>query len=440
MEKTTLINPASAGYPAIVIGLSESANSHPIDLELTELILLLATLGLKVAARVVQKNHRLSPAHLIGQGKIAEIRALALAHQVRLLVFDHVLTGTQQRNLEEMTGCQVLDRAGVILDIFAHHAHSSQAQTQVEIAQLHYLLPRLTGAWTHFHRQAGGGGVTSRGMGEKQIEVDRRRARERIARLQKRLEQVRKEKIVQRKSRQNELKVSLVGYTNSGKTTLMHGLTRSEQHGKDELFATLDTSVRVIDPARKPKILLSDTVGFIRKLPPSLLESFKSTLDEACNADLLLHVVDISHPDFREQMEVTESVLSEIAAKDIPTMVIFNKIDLADDPFLPRILKRRFPDSIAISSLHSTDLRRVREHLFAFFQKKFHPLYLKIAVTEQNSLSLVYNNCVLQGVFYQGAYAFFSLQAPERIYVKLQRFVITEQDFQGELSDEPNAH
>jgi GTP-binding protein HflX len=440
VDKTTLINPDLVNYPALVIGLTEEGSSQQnIDHELQELTLLLSTLGIAVAGRVVQKNTRLSPAHLIGQGKIAEIKELARAQGARLIVFDHPLSGTQVRNLEVMTNCQVLDRSGVILDIFARHAHSSQAQTQVEIAQLQYLLPRLTGAWTHFHRQAGGGGVTSRGMGETQIEIDRRRARERISRLQKRLEQIRKEKKVQRKSRQNELKVSLVGYTNSGKTTLMHGLTRHEQLGKDELFATLDTSVRVIDPARKPKILLSDTVGFIRKLPASLLDSFKSTLDEACNADLLLHVVDLSHSNYQEQLNITEAVLAEISAKDIPTIIVFNKLDATDNKFLPRILKRKYPDSIAISSLNSEDLRLIRDYIFKFFQKKFLPLYLKIPVQDQSHLSLVYNNCVLQGVFYQPEHVLFSAQAPELICLKLQRFSMQEADFEGEVSNELNA-
>jgi GTP-binding protein HflX len=181
-------------------------------------------------------------------------------------------------------------------------------------------------------------------------------------------------------------------------------------------------------------------VGFIRKLPPSLLDSFKSTLDEACNADLLLHVVDLSHPQYQEQLNITEAVLTEISAKDIPTIVVFNKLDLTSNKFLPRILKRKYPDSIAISSLNNEDLRLIRNHIFAFFQKKFMPLYLKIPNSEHASLSLVYNNCVLQGVFYHAEQVLFSAQAPELICLKLQRFAMNEKDFQGELHDDLDAH
>ena len=422
METSTLINPEKAILPAILVAIQKNGEDYSLEDELDELESLLNTLNIKASGRVIQKRHKLSASHLLGIGKVEEIKNLADETGAGLVVIDHPLSGPQVRNLEKITKCQVLDRAGIILDIFARHAKSKQAKTQVEIAQLEYLLPRQTGAWTHFQRQTGGG-VRARGMGEKQIEVDRRRARERIAKLSKRLDHIKKERETQRKSRQNEIKVSIVGYTNSGKTTLMRNLTKANISGKDELFATLDASVRALDPSTRPKILLSDTVGFIRNLPHSLVESFKSTLEEVLNADLLLHVVDLSHPNYHAQMKTTEEVLEEIGAGSIPMLLVFNKIDLVDERFLGKILQKKYNGSIAISAHEWDDVKRLRSHLFNYFMTKFRQIKLTVPSNDKSSLSIVYQSCIILDANYETeGVVSFDVRAPETVLARLSRF------------------
>ena len=275
---------------AIVVTMQDSREGKHSEEDAEEMVSLLMTLGVKTKATVIQNKQRINSSHLLGIGKLREITTLAAEKKASLIVIDHSVTGLQSRNIEKMTQCAVIDRAGVILDIFAKHAKTNAAKIQVEIAQLEYLLPKLAGAWSHFQRQKGGG-VKGRGMGEQQIEIDRRRSRERIARLNKKLHKITKERITQRKSRENELKVAIVGYTNSGKTSLMKVLTRATIEGKNELFATLDARVRMLDPRTRPQILLSDTVGFIKNLPHSLVESFKSTLEEVVNLIIVFVVI-----------------------------------------------------------------------------------------------------------------------------------------------------
>lgn len=434
METSTLIDPEKAILPAILVAIQKNGEDYSHEDELDELESLLNTLNIKASGRVVQKRHKLSASHLLGMGKVEEIKNLADQTGAGLVVIDHPLSGPQVRNLEKITNCQVLDRAGIILDIFARHAKSKQAKTQVEIAQLEYLLPRLTGAWTHFQRQTGGG-VRARGMGEKQIEVDRRRARERIVRLSKRLDHIKKERQTQRKSRQNEIKVSIVGYTNSGKTTLMKNLTKANIEGKDELFATLDASVRALDPTTRPKILLSDTVGFIRNLPHSLVESFKSTLEEVLNADLLLHVVDLSQPNYHAQMKTTEDVLVEIGAGSIPMLLVFNKIDLVDERFLGKILQKKYSGSLAISAHDWEDIKRFRSHLFNYFMTKFRQIKLKVPSDDKSSLSIVYQSCIILDANYETeGVVSFDVRAPETVLARLSRF----QDVDPSLSRPPH--
>lgn len=421
VENRTLVSDDIIDKPAILVGVQQGHDADKVAEDLEELEALLVTLGIKTADRIIQKRGRLSASHLLGAGKIEEVHESALKFDARLVVIDHSLNGIQTRNLEKGLGCQVLDRAGIILDIFSKHAKTSQAKTQVEIAQLEYLLPRLTGAWTHFQRQKGGG-VRARGMGEKQIEVDRRRARERIAKLNRRLQQIEKEKTVQRKSRKNQIKVALVGYTNTGKTTVMKGLTRSLTQGKNELFATLDASIRQLDPNTRPKILLSDTVGFIKSLPHGLVESFKSTLEEVKSADLLLHVVDVAHPNYQGQIETTNAVLEEIGAGGIPTVLVFNKMDQVEEKFLPRILEKKYQGSIAISAYKDEDIGKLRSHVFDYFQDKFQQVQLKVKSDDQEALSLVYQNCIILDANYeQLGFVEFKLRAPESILAKIKR-------------------
>lgn len=439
METQFLISEeASAGAIIVGVQVNVEQNLDKVIEDLDELESLLQTLNIPTLGRVLQKRAKLSPSHLLGLGKVEEIRDLVAQTSAKLVIIDHSLSGPQVKNLAAVIGCQVLDRAAVILDIFARHAKTNQAKTQVEIAQLEYLLPRLTGAWTHFQRQTGGG-VRARGMGEKQIEIDRRRARERIGRLQKKLEQIKKERETQRKARRNELKVAIVGYTNSGKTTVMKGLTKATTEGKDKLFATLDASTRTIDPNTRPRILLSDTVGFIRNLPHSLVDSFRSTLEEVLTADLLLHVVDVSSPRYVVQMETTESVLSEIGAGDIPTILVFNKIDLVNETFLPKILQKKYTGSISISAHNWDDIRNLRSHIFNYFDTGFKKAILDVGADDQQALSQIHRLCVIVDANYdQPGFVRFVVRAPEPTLKKLERFIINHDEEKKELISECN--
>ena len=287
------------------------------DDSLDELDRLLITLGVVPAGRVVVTSRKINPATYIGAGKIEEVKNSIAALNCDAVILDVELSPNQLRNLEKSMGKPTLDRPGVIIEIFTRHARTKESKTQVELARLQYLLPRLTHFWSHFERQRGGG-VTSRGMGEKQIEVDRRLVKRRMSVLRERLGAIERERQVQRSGRKDILKVALVGYTNAGKSTLLNGLTESNVLAENKLFATLDSSVRSLDPHSHPPVVAIDTVGFISRLPHSLVASFRSTLEELEQADLLVHIVDVSSPQAREELEVTEKVLQELNVGEKP--------------------------------------------------------------------------------------------------------------------------
>ncbi|MGB7394902.1 MAG: GTPase HflX [Pricia sp.] len=311
---------------AVLIGvINREQSAEKVDEYLDELEFLTYTAGGEVEKRFVQRMDPPDPKTFIGSGKMQEVEQFVKENDIGSVIFDDELSPAQQRNIEKMLKCKIVDRTGLILDIFAQRAQTSYARTQVELAQYEYLLPRLTGLWTHLERQRGGIGM--RGPGETEIETDRRIVRDRISLLKKKLAKIDKQMEVQRGNRGSLVRVALVGYTNVGKSTLMNVISKSEVFAENKLFATLDTTVRKVVIGNLP-FLLSDTVGFIRKLPTQLVESFKSTLDEVREADLLLHVVDISHPQFEEHIASVNQVLGEIDSADKPTMMIFNKIDL----------------------------------------------------------------------------------------------------------------
>ncbi len=306
---------------AITRGESEEAVAEYLD----ELAFLTDTAGGVVLKTFTQKLDKPDPATYIGKGKAEEIKEYVQENKADLVIFDDELTASQQRNLDRAFKTRVIDRSNLILDIFAMRARTAHARTQVELAQYQYLLPRLAGMWTHLERQKGGIGL--KGPGEKEIETDRRIVRDKIALLKKKLEQIDKQKATQRSNRGNLVRVALVGYTNVGKSTIMNMISKSDVFAEDKLFATLDTTVRKVVIGNLP-FLLSDTVGFIRKLPHHLIESFKSTLDEVRESDVLLHVVDISHPGFDEQLQVVKDTLAEITGnEEKTTIVVFNKMD-----------------------------------------------------------------------------------------------------------------
>lgn len=312
--------------PTVLVGLITPQQSETQVREyLDELAFLCETAGAQPIARFTQKLDQPNSVTFVGKGKLDEIRAYVQENEIGMVVFDDELSPKQLRNIEKELQTKILDRTSLILDIFARRAQTAHAKTQVELAQYQYMLPRLTGLWTHLERQRGGVGM--RGPGEKQLETDRRIVLDKIARLKEELRDIDKQKSVQRKNRGKMVRVALVGYTNVGKSTLMNVLSKSEVFAENKLFATLDTTVRKVIIDNLP-FLLSDTVGFIRKLPTQLVESFKSTLDEVREADLLVHVVDMSHPAFEEQIEVVNQTLAEITAgEEKPMLLLFNKID-----------------------------------------------------------------------------------------------------------------
>ncbi len=366
---------------AVLIGLITKGQDESRSKEyLDELEFLVDTAGAITKKRFVQKLASPDKRTFVGSGKLEDIKAFIEFEEIDIAVFDDELGASQIRNLEKALECRILDRTNLILDIFAKRAQTAHAKTQVELAQYQYLLPRLTGMWTHLERQRGGIGL--RGPGETEIETDRRVIRDRISLLKERLKQIDKQMGTQRSNRGSMVRVALVGYTNVGKSTLMNLLSKSEVFAENKLFATLDTTVRKVVIENLP-FLMSDTVGFIRKLPHGLVESFKSTLDEVREADMLLHIVDISHPDFEEQINVVKQTLSEINVGDKPVMMVFNKIDAftyiekeADDLSIETkenysldVWKKTWMNkasgpAIFISATERTNLQEIRELIY----------------------------------------------------------------------------
>jgi len=310
---------------AVLIGvINQNQDEYQVAEYLDELAFLTETAGALPVKRFVQKMERPNPKTFVGSGKINEISNFVEEQEIDLVIFDDELSPTQLRNVEKLFNARVLDRTNLILDIFAQRARTAHAKVQVELAQYQYLLPRLTRMWTHLERQRGGIGM--RGPGETEIETDRRIIRDKITRLKEQLTKIDRQMATQRKNRGEMIRVALVGYTNVGKSTIMNMLSKSDVFAENKLFATLDTTVRKVVIENLP-FLLSDTVGFIRKLPHDLVESFKSTLDEVREADILLHVVDISHANFEEQIDIVNQTLHEIDSSDKPSYIVFNKID-----------------------------------------------------------------------------------------------------------------
>lgn len=316
---------------AVLIALSHKQQAlQKTEEYLEELAFLASTAGVTSVKKYIQRLDKPDPKYFIGKGKVEEIKQAVEALGVQRVIFDDDLSPSQLRNLEKEFNCRIYDRSLLILEIFLNRAQTAQAKTQVELARYQYLLPRLTRMWTHLERQRGGTG-TRGGSGEKEIETDKRVIRDQITLLKEKLKKIEKQSLTQRKSRSAVTRVALVGYTNVGKSTLMNLLTNADVFAENKLFATVDATVRKVTYDNIP-FLLSDTVGFIRKLPTQLIESFKSTLDEVREADILLHVVDVSHPGFEEQIDVVNQTLIEIGAADKPTILVFNKIDQYNIP------------------------------------------------------------------------------------------------------------
>ncbi len=321
---------------------------------LEELALLADSAGAEVVATVVQERQNIDAAFFIGSGKAQELADLVEKEKINLVIFDDDLSAVQVRNLERIIKCKIVDRSGIILDIFASRARTSEAKTQVELAQLQYMLPRLTRQWTHLSKQFGG--IGTKGPGETQIETDRRAIRTRVGHLRNKIKEIAKERAEQRKGRDKLPRVALVGYTNAGKSTLLNYFSHADVLVEDKLFATLDSTVRLVNLPHAHKILLSDTVGFIRKLPHHLVASFKSTLEEVTEADILLHVVDVSHPLYEEQIQVVNDTLQDLHSAEKPTILVFNKIDKVEDRSIIQEISKQFSNAVFISAARGINM------------------------------------------------------------------------------------
>ncbi|MEM7180644.1 MAG: GTPase HflX [Spirochaetota bacterium] len=365
---------------AVLVGIiNPQQPKHKAEEYLGELDFLAKTLGLSCEYSFLQKLSRPEPKYFIGAGKVEEVLAYVQENRIDLVIFDDDLSPSQLRNLEKKLQCRIYDRSLLILEIFLQRAQTSQAKTQVELARYQYLMPRLTRMWTHLERQRGGTG-TRGGAGEKEIETDRRVIRNQIAVLKKKLQKIDKQNLIQRKSRSKMVRVALVGYTNVGKSTLMNLLSKSKIYAQDELFATVDATVRKVVINRIP-FLLSDTVGFIRKLPHHLIESFKSTLNEVIESDILLHVVDISHPAHEEQIAVVQNTLIELGVEAKPTIYVFNKIDQLEQgeesyQISDRsLIQGEGMDKCYISAKDKLKIEAFKEKLFSKVEEKHYKIF-----------------------------------------------------------------
>src|SRR5262245_47231977 len=373
---------------AVLVGLIQKDQTEPqVQEYLDELAFLAETAGAVTVKRFTQKLEHPHSRTFLGKGKLEEIKHFVDGKDVRIIIFDDELSGSQITNIEKILDVKTIDRSDLILDIFARRAKTAQAKAQVELAQYQYLLPRLRGMWKHLERL--GGGIGTRGPGETEIETDRRIVRDKISLLRKRLKEIDKQAFTQRKDRSEFIRVALVGYTNVGKSTIMNLLSKSDVFAENKLFATLDTTTRKVVFENTP-FLLSDTVGFIRKLPHHLVESFKSTLDEVREADILLHVVDTSHPQFEEQMDVVNKTLADLKSADKPMLIIFNKMDQYEkntfDPWLEDEVKKQMMNELRekwdwethnqcvfISATEKTNIDQLRKSIL----NKVRDLYLK---------------------------------------------------------------
>lgn len=377
--------------PAVVIGVQLPGvddSEHAASLE--ELTRLGKTLGLQVVERVAQKRSALAPGAVLGEGKLEELAARVNELSVRTVLVDHEITPSQARNLEKATSAEVLDRTAVILAIFQRHARSREARLQVEIARLSYLAPRLRESSAGRDRQ--GGGIGGKGAGESAIELDRRKLRDRISELRQELSAIERDAETRRRRRTEASTVALVGYTNAGKSSLMRALTGSGVLVADQLFATLDTTVRALQPPTHPRILISDTVGFIKKLPHDLIASFRSTLDEVRDASLLVQVVDASDPAHQAQMDVTREVLREIGADAQPWLVVLNKIDRVDVATRAE-LEALHPDALLLSAKRPEDVALLRDRLVAFFEREMVEDEVTVPYARQRVVGDIHSSC-----------------------------------------------
>ena len=395
-----------ASERAVLVGLALPDTYLEVQDTLDELALLADTAGAVVLDRIVQHRESIDPTYFIGRGKAEELALQAKELDAQVVIFDEDLSPAQTRNLESLVEVKIIDRSRLILDIFAGRAQTREAQTQVELAQLTYMLPRLTRQWTHLSRQAGGGGASggigTRGPGETQLEVDRRATRSRISVLQRALNRISRQRAVSRKRRTEAFRVALVGYTNAGKSTLMHALSGADVRIENRLFATLDSTTRKVSLGYNRQILLTDTVGFIKKLPHHLIASFRGTLEETIEADLLLHVVDASHPACSEQIATVFDVLNDLEIAHRPTLMVFNKIDCLHDPGIRARFQADHPEAVWISAQTGAGLEDLKFAIYSRLEGDRVALNLQIPQSEGKLLSELYRVGEILSTDYEG--------------------------------------
>jgi GTP-binding protein HflX len=410
----------------ILVGLEQQGVSRwDLDDSLAELGQLAATAGAQVVDTVVQKLEKPTAPYYIGKGKAEEVARNCSSKSATSIIFDDELSPAQGRNLEELTSRKVLDRTQLILDIFAQRARTKEGRLQIELAQLQYLLPRLTRMWTHLSRQSGG--IGTRGPGETQLEVDRRRVQERISRLERDLKDVRRNRTVQREGRlrHNWPLASLVGYTNAGKSSLLNRLTGAGVLAENKLFATLDPTTRQFVLPNRQKLLLTDTVGFIRKLPHTVIEAFKATLEEVALADLLIHVVDLSHPHFHEQMAAVDATIAELDAQGKQTMLVFNKIDAVNDPAVVWQTLQHHPGSVGVSARTGEGMDTFIEELTIRLSAWRMRVEFHLPISESAALAELHRIGHVLSVQYDGDTAVVTAHVPPEAKNRFAAFEVT---------------
>lgn len=395
---------------AILITISTGGYSkEQVEEHLDELELLADTAGAETVFKIIQDRHRPDPAFFIGKGKAEEIAQLIELNDIKLIIFDDDLNSTQVRNLEKAFERKVLDRSGLILDIFASHAKTREAKTQVELAQLQYMLPRLTRAWTHLSKQYGG--IGTKGPGETQIETDRRIIRTRISKLKDNLEKIGAQQKTKSVGRKDFITATLVGYTNAGKSTLINRLTNAGVLAEDKLFATLDSTTRAFELEKGKKLLLSDTVGFIRKLPHHLIASFKSTLNVVRDADIILHVIDVSHEYFEDHIKVVEETLKDLECLKKNQVIIFNKIDALKDRNKIDIIAHRYPDSLFISAERGIGIPKLIERLVDLYENNYIEESVKLPHSDSRIISKIYELAEVLDAVYEDDFVLIKYRA-----------------------------
>lgn len=380
---------------AIIIAVSQKGkNRELVEDSLKELKALCETAGAEVVMKMTQELPKINTATCIGSGKIEEIKEIIEEKEIQLIVFDDELSPMQNRNLMQELNIMVTDRSGIILEIFVKHAKTQEAKTQVELAQVQYMLPRLTRLWTHLSKQYGGVGTNAKGPGETQIETDRRLLKERVQFLKGKLVDIDKQKLTQRKGRKELLRFALVGYTNAGKSTLMNKITDANVYIEDKLFATLDTTVRKFTLPNGVNALLSDTVGFIHKLPHHLVASFRSTLSEALEADFIVHCIDLSHPNYELHIQVVNETLESLGITGIPIIHLFNKIDKLDndDKRIIPYLEERYPNFVAISAKQGNGIEALMDMFVELNEYNSKTINLFVPYTKMGKINSIYDN------------------------------------------------